>query len=239
MKTTKMLSPDNNTTPIGGDVPTPTKVNKKGKLPTKDNDFGNLCTKVNDKWKTLPALTLLYITQAQYDAKSLLFNSTLAARQKAGGDRSPITVQLKNSDANIDKAISAIKGYLKEKYEGDAASYYSLFGIEKVGKNYELPTDRDKRKDTLDIIIAAIASEGFGTKKYGTAFWTQMKTDYTTQYKKANTTDGSVSTGVGNKNELREELTEVLESIINLVKANYPKTWEGELRNWGFQKENY
>ena len=91
----------------------------------------------------------------------------------------------------------------------------------------------------LDIIIAAIASEGFGAKKYGTTFWTQMKTDYTAQWKKANTTDGIVSTDVGNKNQLKEELTEALESIINLIKANYPKTWEGELRNWGYLKGNY
>ncbi|MCX6208074.1 MAG: hypothetical protein NTZ59_00890, partial [Bacteroidetes bacterium] len=228
MRTHKLFAPANNDGVAANDTPSPKKVNKKSKLPTKDNDFGNLCTKVNDKWKTLPTLTLLYITQAQFETKAALFNTTLAARQKAGGDRSPLTTQLKNTDATIDKAISGIKGYLKEKYEGDAEGYYALFGIQKIGKNYELPTDREKRKDMLDMIIAATASEGFGSKKYGTAFWTQMKTDYTAQWKKANTTDGSVSTGVGNKNQLREELTEVLDSIINLVKANYPKTWEGE-----------
>ena len=239
MKTKKMFAPANNEATATSDTPTPKKVSRKSKLPTKDNDFGNLCTKVSDKWKTLPTLILLYITQAQFEGKGVNFNSTLAARQKAGGDQSPQAISLRNSDTSIDKAISGVKGYLKEKYEGDAPNYYPLFGIEKKGIAYKLPLDREKRKDLLDIIVAAIASEGFGTKKYGTAFWTQMKTDYTAQYKKASTTDGAVSSGVGNKNQLKEELTEVLESIINLIKANYPKTWEAELRNWGYQKENY
>lgn len=240
MKTTKQFAPANTDSAANENATTPAKkVNKTSPLPTKDNDFGNLCTAVSDKWESIPALTLLFITQPQFKTKALLFNTTLASRQQAGGDRSPITVQLDNNDAVIDKGISGIKTYLKDKYEGDATSYYSQFGIEKKGAAYKFPIDRNKRKDLLDIIIAAIASEGFGAKKYGTAFWTQMKTDYTTQLKKANTTDSKVSSSVGSKNTLKDELTEALESVIHLIKANYPKTWEAELRNWGFLKGNY
>ena len=239
MKNKKMFAPANEEAITSGEATTPKKVSRKSKLPSKDNDFGSLCMKVSDTWKAQPTLTLLYVTQAQFEAKATTFNTTLAARQKAGGDQSPLAQLLRNSDMSIDKAISGVKGYLKEKYEGDAQSYYSLFGIEKTGATYKLPFDREKRKDLLDIIVNAIDNEGFATKKYGTAFWTQMKTDYLAQYKKASLTDGAVSSNVGNKNTLKEELREVLDSIINLIKANYPKTWEAELRNWGYQKENY
>jgi hypothetical protein len=240
MKHSKKLSPNGSETTGAGNTPTPPKkVNKKGKLPSKDNDLGGLGRKVNKKWKTMSAITLLYITQAEFEGKVNLFESTLNSRQTTGGKRSPLTVQLKNKDAEIGQGISGIKTYLKDKYEKDAISYYSLFGIEKNGKDYRLPIDRDKRKNLLDIIIDAIATEGFGSKKYGTAFWTQMKTDYTKLLKEASDSDGSVSSDVGKKDVLKEEITEVLESIIYLIKGNYPKTWEAELRNWGFLKEHY
>jgi hypothetical protein len=99
------------------------------------------------------------------------------------------------------------------------------------GRKFKLPMDRNKRKDLLDIIIAAIASEGFGSKKYGTAFWAQMQSAYTKLLTEANKTDGKVSSDVGSKNVLKEELTEVLDSFIYLIKANYRKNWEAELRN--------
>jgi hypothetical protein len=51
--------------------------------------------------------------------------------------------------------------------------------------------------------------------------------------------DGQVSTKVGSKNLLKEELEMVLNSLIHLIKANYPDSYEAELRNWGFQKNKY
>jgi hypothetical protein len=240
MKQLKKLSPNSSETTGASSTPiTPKKVNKKSKLPNKDNDFGALAKSANAKWKTMPAITLMYITQAQFEAKVNLFASTLGNRQTTGGKRSPLTVQLKNKDTLINKGLSGIKTYLKDKYEGDAISYYASFGIVKMGKNYKLPDDRDKRKDVLDIIITAIATEGFGSEKYGTTFWTQMKTDYTKLLKDASDSDSSVSSDVGKKTVLKDEIEEVLNSIIYLIKGNYPKTWEAELRNWGFLKEHF
>ena len=77
MKTRKLLSPANNDAAATGDTTLAKKVNKKSKLPIKDNDFGNLCTKVGDKWKTLPSLTLMFITQGQFETKAVSFNTCL------------------------------------------------------------------------------------------------------------------------------------------------------------------
>lgn len=240
MKHSKKLSPSSSETTGASSTPSkPKKVNKKDKLPTKDNDFSTLSKAVNSKWKTMSAITLLYIIQADFEAKVNLFGSTLGNRQTTGGKRGSLTQQLKNKDTLISKGVSGIKTYLRDKYEGDAVSYYASFGIEKNGKDYKLPKDRDKRKDVLDIIIKAIATEEFGSKKYGTVFWTQMKTDYTKLLKDASDNDSGVSSDVGKKDVLREEIAEVLNSIIYLIKGNYPKTWEAELRNWGFLKEHY
>lgn len=218
---------------------TNTQVNRKPSIPTKDSDFGTLLTNINNKWKTVPALTLLHITQPVFETKVILFNKTLADKQQASGNISPIASQLAEKDELINKGISGIKGYLKDKYEEKATSYYALFGIVKKGSRYVLPEDRDKREDALELIVNAIASEGFGSKKYGTSFWTQLKADYSALLTKANSNTGKVSTGVGTKNSLREELEEVVECIRHLIMANYPKNRDAELRNWGFVKEKY
>jgi hypothetical protein len=53
------------------------------------------------------------------------------------------------------------------------------------------------------------------------------------------TTDSTVSSEVGNINELKDKTITVLNSLVMLIRANNPYTYQTELRNWGFQKEKY
>jgi hypothetical protein len=53
----------------------------------------------------------------------------------------------------------------------------------------------------------------------------------------AGSTDGSVSLGVSNKNLLRKQIQQIIDSLEHLIIANNPDTYKGELRSWGFQKE--
>ena len=97
------------------------------------------------------------------------------------------------------------------------------------------------KKTLIILILAALAANSSAqdvpsNEKYGKTFWDNLLLNYTQLLADATATDGSVSQDVGNKNQLRIELTEVLNSIINLLQANYPKTSDAELRNWGFQK---
>jgi hypothetical protein len=240
MKTMKLHAPLDGEPTGGGTTAVPTGSPKsKKRVPVKDNDFGQLCQQVSSKWKENPGFVLRYITQAVFDAKVGSFNSTLSSKQKTSGDRPALTSQLAAADASIEKGISAVKGYLKEKYEADAPAYYAAFGIEKYGKSYIFPNDRNKRRNYLDMVVKAIALEGFGAKKYGTAFWTELQSSYSSMLTGASLADGQVSSKVGSKNLLKEELEMVLNSIILVIRANYPDNYEAELRNWGFQKNKY
>ncbi len=211
----------------------------KRRIPAKDNDFGQLCSQVNEQWKLIPAFILLYITQKEFEAKVAEFNGTLDSKQKTAGNRSPLTSQLAGADADIDNGLSQVKGYLKEKYEKKAPAYYASFGIERIGNSYRFPADRNKRKNLLKLVIAGIDAEGFAGKKYGAAYWSRLSTNYSALLQQATQTDGQVSSKVGDKNQLKQELTTVINSLIGLIEANYPHTFEGELRKWGFQKEKY
>lgn len=143
-------------------------------------------------------------------------------------------------DKKIEGSTSYVKGYITDKYKKEAAqSYFASFGMDFINKTYVLPFDQNKRSAALKLMIDAIASNGFGDKEFGTAFWTSIKTDYDALLTQASGTDSTVSSNVSNKNVLKAELTKVLNSLIYSIKAHYPDTYKAELRSWGFQKEKY
>lgn len=239
MRTKKTFAPNAGES-IGGNTEVPvTKSQSKRNVPTKDHDFGQLCTTVGEKWKEMPAFTLLYITQSGFATMAANYSGDLSMRQSTGGKRPVITGELVMADKLINKGIRKIKLYLKDKYDEAATNYYASFGMEQKRKAYRFPDDRNKRLDALQLIIKSVETEGFDDKAFGSSFWSSMYEQYKLLLGKASVADGTVSKKVGSKKVLKEALEEVLNSLIFLIKANYPNNWKAELRNWGFQKEKY
>ena len=213
---------------------------KNGNVPISDVDFGNVINTVSVKWAASPWLTLQWLTSANFATKATTYQTTLSARQQTGSTRSQTTQALKIMDKTIDEAVSYVKVYIVDKYKKESAqSYYAAFGIVKANDRYTLPIDQNNRSAALTLMINAIAINDFGTKEYGTDFWTDMKAQYDVLLTIATTTDSQVASKVGDKNILKKELKKGLNSIIIAIKANYPDNYKEELRNWGFQKEKY
>jgi hypothetical protein len=240
MTTQSQQAPDNNTSATGLPTTTPaTGSRSRRRIPEKDNDFDQLCRQVNTKWATAPDFVLRYTTQAEFELKVNGYSRNLNSKQRVSGDRPSLTQELALADAEIEKGITAVKLYLREKYEKKASAYYSAFGIERKVNGYLFPDDRNKRLNCLLLAKTAIVTEGFSDKKYGAVFWNELYERYKTLTTEAIVTDGDISQKVGSKNVLRAELEEVLNSLIFLIKANFPQTAAAELRNWGFQKDKY
>jgi hypothetical protein len=225
---------DETTLPDEGAKPT-----KKGNVPIADINFGAVTTDVAIKWKASPKITLIWTDAAKFSTKSIAYNQELSNRNNVGSSRPQITQRLKQLDASIDGSLTYVKSYLLELYKVAATSYYPSFGIEYKPTKYFFPKDRNKRSESLRLMVAAIDANGLGAKEFGTAFWTGIKTEYDTLLGKATATDGTVSTKVSSKNELKKELKKTLNSLIMLIQGNYPDTYKAELRSWGFQKEKY
>ena len=219
------------------------KPNSRSNIPTGDMDFGTVANDAIAMWKTENWLTLKYITQAQAQEKVNMYNSIIDNRKDDGGDRPQYTVALKSINSEIDASIKYIKGYLQEEHgeEGKAVvqSYYPAFGIVKVRDAFEIPKDASRRKVALGLMLTAIKNNNFEDRKYGSVYWTDLKDRYDNLVQTSRTLDGTISDNVGDKNVLKEELHEVLISLINVITGNYPKTYHEQLRKWGFQKEKY
>ncbi len=215
-------------------------VKSKSNNPRKDADMSSLGLMVAPKWKENPLITMIWTNADQYQTNVNMFSATLTERQGTGGTRKEITGKLGMFDSKIDEGIAAIKGYLVYKYEkNNAPGYYPQFGIERVGKIFIVPRDRNKRAAALPLILAAVTTHGFTDEKYGTSYWQEIAGNYTELLTQAYAVDGTVAKKVGDKNELRKTIVKTNNALINIIKGNYPDTYKNVLREWGFQKEKY
>jgi hypothetical protein len=225
------------TSPTSGQKPKPVK---KSNVPAADIDFGNLGNTVSKNWNASPWLTIKWITAAEFATTTANYYSTLDTRLKKGGSRPQVTKAIKVVEKKIDEGVLNVKNYIVEKYKKDnAKSYYASFGIIQNGTNFSLPKDQDGRSKALELLVESIDKNGFGDKQYGSTFWAGIQKEYDALLEDASTTDSTISNKVGDKNTLKKEIKKALNSIIQIIRGNYPDTYKTELRNWGFQKEKY
>jgi len=226
---------DVTTTPNGN-----VKSNSSSNVPAADIDFGKVATDVATKWAITTEVSLLWTTSSEFSTLASAYKTELSSRKLIGGSRPQITQALKQLDNTIDDSLSYVKGYIVDKFKKEAAaSVYSAFGILHQKNKYVFPKDRNKRSAALELMIDGIAANGFGTKEFGTTFWTDLKTKYDSLLNQASTTDGTISGKVNAKNTLKSSLKKTMNCLILAIKANYPDSYKAELRTWGFQKEKY
>lgn len=240
----KILSPDadaassslTETPPV-----TDTHVRHEKNVPAKNGVLLSVCQQVDTQWKATPAISLIWKTQTDYEKDVTRFGELLGERNETGGDRQHLTKDLENLDHQLDDAIPTMKSKINYKFgPADGKSYFAVFGIVHSAANgYELPHDRQGRKSSIDLMVKACTKYGFTDDPYGVPFWTDMQSKYEAALSIAGSTSGDVSGYVGELNTLRTSLRRVLHSILLLLEANYPDTFDQERRVWGFQKENY
>ncbi len=224
----------------GGSGSTPTKKAAKGNVPRKDQDLGDTAKAVSTKWSTETWLTLQYTTQSAFDGRVTDFLKDIADKLTESGDRSPIAQQFINLDKDISKGAKNVKAYIADKFSAeDAHAYYAQFGFVHRNHSWEIPRDHNARLAALNLMVAAIAANGFGSKTYGTTFWTDIRDKYDTAITSAGTADADISGLVGDKILARKHIRKVLNSLVSVIKGNYPEDYKQILRTFGFQKEKY
>jgi hypothetical protein len=217
-----------------------TKSAGKRNIPYSDNELERLAQAVNKAWQANPQITLVWLTQGEFETQANLLGETLMERMSTGSTRPEFTMKLKQIDKAIDLGVEIVKGYLVGEYSRkEAIFYYPEFGIVKTHKRYKLPIDRSERKASLELFVEAITRHGLQNKNLGLAYWTDIKTTYESLTSTAIKIDGRVSSKVGRKNVLKADIKLALNALINVLKGNYPKTYKSVLRSWGFQKEKY
>lgn len=231
----KTFSPD----AADGAAPLAKKTSRPNKFDS-DADFASVATSVSTKWSATPAITLLWtnaatLAQQLTDWKAFYQDSSSGRSKKSS--KASVLQQL---DKDIAKGLSFVKGYVDEKFGKTLAKpEYYRYGFIKKSSGYIWSADRDVRMQNLDLVIAAIAADGFGSKTYGTTFWTTLKADYMAAMAAAKDNTSSTTVNTGNKNELKKAIAKTLKCLRLVLEANYPDTAANVIREWGWQKETY
>lgn len=208
------------------------------KIPKKNADVASLGVRVVTHWVNYPSLTLEFITQA--DAVTLTtnyYNMILQTNEGMGSERDKV-----RSMRALDKEINTNLYYLKlliemEYGRNDLQSHYADFGIKKENGSYNIPSDRDSRLQALRLTVSSLATAPFSGSTYGLVYWQNILTQYEAEKIALEAEVGKVSGDVFNKNLLKDEVVELLRSFKHLLIANYPKSYIGMLREFGYLDE--
>lgn len=220
--------------------PTDSHIRHMSNIPDKDASLLNVSQVVVSKWANNSFVTLLWKTQPDFANEVEAFGEILSGRNTEGGQRDQQGRDIINIDKQTEDAVPYVKSYIAEKFgPPDAKAHYAEFGLEHRHSAYELPRQRQRRKDALRMMVDAITANGFDAKQYGTAFWTDIKTRYDKAVGAATSGATDVSEDVGELVILRTTLRRVLHSILLILEANYPDTFDQAKRTWGFLKETY
>lgn len=213
--------------------------NKKSQTPTDDINLAALALRVANKWADYPNLNLIFINQADTLLKAQAFNTLVQQRVIEIQNRPTVTRSVQEIITDVKFGISIVRNYLLEKYKDKpkAMSYYTDFGLEKKNKTWAFPTDQQRLLVALNQTKQGIITHGFVQKDYGTAFWTTAEADLTAAIQNSISSDGSSATTVSQKEQIKQELKQIMTSLRFVIRANYPTTYNAILRDFGFQKE--
>ncbi|WP_210519383.1 hypothetical protein [Hymenobacter terricola] len=240
---------DQSTTPIPAGSPTPAPatdavVNPKLLIPKKDGPLAEVARLVADAWGKETWFLLRWKAQADFAQLVAEFSTAITAKRGAATARTPQSQRLQELDDQFDEGLRILKKYVNEDSGYDKARTDARlpgFGL-LANKNggFILSRDRDQRLVALrDMLLPSVAAAPFAAREFGSAYWQTRFDEYKILLGQTDGLAGKVSKSVSQKDTAKLELRKVLQAVVYALKANYPDTFEAELRSWGFRKEGY
>ena len=222
------------------EITKPKKSKSTSILPTSQFDLLTLGESVAKKWANNPQITLMWVKVEELQKAVTEFRTFLEQRVEAGSGRGSQTQTLADLDKQINQAVTEVKLSILAKFgKAKGKAYFSEFGITKQNNALRLPNDRNQRVNALPLFVKAVLTYKLQVAGFETSFFETILPTYTEAFQATQKTDSAVSISVSNKNDFRKQVEVILSALYAVIKINYPNTYEGELRGWGFQKEKY
>lgn len=168
------------------------------------------------------------------------FEASFTSGKTASATRLQVTSELRTANKNIDKGISDLKRLMVNKYGRDYKSYLQHVGIKVVNGRFVFPKNQQERKHALEMVCRYVENNPSLTSAELTlAHWQNMLAEYVRCLNLAVESDNTVTDSSMKKGQYKETIVKTLNSLILLIKANFPDTYTQEIRLWGFHKEKY
>ena len=234
-----------------GAAPTPTPPKKKSTatrfLPTTQVGLTALGTAVAPAYAAgvanNAALVLIWMPPATFTALAATLATHLGTANVTKADATPNAEAIDQLDREINQRLANVRTYLDAQYEDTDADtvrgYLASLGFRLQHGSYIFPKGQQDRLDALNTLLDGLTKHGLAGKKYGLPYWTAQRDAYQKALATAGNAAGNASTAVDTKNEVLEQVTEVLRAIYYLLRAQYPRSWKARLRAYGYQEEGY
>ncbi|MDQ2771951.1 MAG: hypothetical protein M3Y54_15795 [Bacteroidota bacterium] len=240
---------DHATTPASAGTPAPNPapdavVNPKLLIPKKDGPLAEVGRLVAEAWGKETWFTLRWKTQADFAKLAADFGLAITEKRGAAAARTTQSQRLQELDDQFGEGLRILRKYINEDsgYSKDRTdARLPGFGLV-ANKNggFILSRDRGERLKALrDFLLPALAAAPFAKREFGTAYWQPRFDEYKDLLGKTDGLAGKVSKSVSAKDTAKLELRQVLQAVVYGLKANFPDTFDAELRAWGFRKESY
>lgn len=208
----------------------------KDVLPDGQFELATLAETAADAWDGSPLPGLLWCPKTKFREMAVAYRASVGTADEADDALSPTAERLRELDRETSAGITFVIGYLKDKYGREVAKgYYDEFGF----KGGRFATARPKRAKQLPKLLAALVKHGFDKNKYGTAFWQPLAAEYAPLAKTSSGVRQDTSSEVGKKNVQEKPLRKALRALRLSIRANFPDTYEAELRHFGFLAESF
>lgn len=190
-----------------------------------------------------PSVVLIWQPPTSFTAMTADLAEHLAEANNAKADLSPNAEAIDKLDLEINQRLGNVRNYLENQYEDEAddtvRGYLPALGFKMQHDCYVFPKGQKDRLNALETLLTGLAKHGIDGRKYGLTYWTDLRDKYKQALADAGDDSGAVSTVVDAKNELLDQVTEVLRAIYYLLRAQFPKSWRAKLRAYGYREEGY
>jgi len=193
-----------------------------------------------EAWRNNPQLTFIWMKQADFATAAAAYRQSIVAKTNTASQRGAITLTLQQADDQIAEGLPYLKAALLTKFKkGSDQAMYPQFGIISRNKGFDLPHGHTERAQALTMLLAALTTHGLDQGEFGTAYWAPIAAAYTQGTQDAKQSAADVSTLLGTKNTLADQVDLVLRKMLVLLEAQYPNEQElaAKRREMGYLKE--
>jgi len=222
-----------------GQVSVLTSGGSKATIPHSETDFLSVAKNVQKYW----SVSELKLGWTNADELLVKINDLATNTEKVRSikaNRRPVSREIKLLTAEIKSNLSSVRTAVKMKLgEENYDVYLPQLGFVHSSKGYYFPRNAESIIISLNQLIKGIAQLELSPYLYDEAYWQAMLEKFKTNVESSRKMAADISALVSQKLDLKNEIRKTLNSVVLLLKANYPDSYKHVLRSWEVQKERF
>jgi len=211
----------------------------KATIPHSETEFLSVAKNVQKYWSA-SELKLGWTDADELLVKINDLHTNTEQARSIKANRRPVSREIKLLSAEINANLSSVRTAVKMKLgEENYDVYLPQLGFLHSSKGYLFPRNAESIMVSLTQLINGITQLGLSPYLYDESYWQAMLEKFKTKVETSRKMAAEISALVSQKLVLKREIRKILNSVVLLLRANYPDSYKHVLRSWEVQKERF